>query len=99
MGIDQGLASIELARRHHPGGAIEFICSNFLALPFAPASFHMITSVAALHHMDVRDALGRMNQLLVPGGRLAIVGLARTRLPADQRHLLWRSSLVWRSDN
>jgi hypothetical protein len=41
----------------------------------------MITSVAALHHMDARAALDRMSQLLAPGGRLAIVGLARTVTP------------------
>jgi hypothetical protein len=46
----------------------------------------MITSVAALHHMDARAALGLMDQLLVPGGTLAIVGLARARLPADLPH-------------
>jgi hypothetical protein len=51
----------------------------------------MITSVAALHHMDARAALGRMSQLLAPGGRLAIVGLARSRLPAD---LPWEAAAV-----
>jgi hypothetical protein len=51
----------------------------------------MITSVAALHHMDARAALNRMSQLLAPGGRLAIVGLARSRLPAD---LPWEAAAV-----
>src|SRR5262249_41288397 len=44
-----------------------------------------------LHHMDARAALGRMDQLLVPGGTLAIVGLARSRLPAD---LPWEAAAV-----
>lgn len=91
VGIDQDAASIELARRHDPGGAVEFICGDFLALRFAPASFQMITSVAALHHMDACDALGRMSQLLVPGGVLAIVGLARPQLPED---LPWEAAAV-----
>lgn len=82
-GIDQDVASIELARGQDPDGKIGFICGDFLTHPFAPASFGMITSVAALHHMDARAALERMSRLLEPGGTLVIVGLARSRLPAD----------------
>ena len=83
VGIDQDTASIDLARRQDPDGEIDFICGDFFTHALVPASFSMITSVAALHHMDARAAFGRMSQLLVPGGTLAIVGLARSRLPAD----------------
>ena len=89
--IDPDAASIGLARRQDPGGGIGFIRGDFLAHPFAPASFSMITSVAALHHMDARAALEQMSQLLAPGGTLAIVGLARSRLPAD---LPWEAAAV-----
>jgi SAM-dependent methyltransferase len=82
-GIDRDAASIELARRQDQDGEIDLICGDFFAYPFAPASFGMITSVAALHHLDARAAFDRMSQLLEPGGTLAIVGLARSRLPAD----------------
>jgi SAM-dependent methyltransferase len=85
-----------LARRQDPGGKIGLIRGDFRAHPFAPATFSMITSVAALHHMDARATLDRMSQLLAPGGRLAIVGLARSRLPAD---LPWEAGAViahWR---
>ncbi len=50
---------------------------------FRTASFDAIVSVAALHHMDAGSVLGRMRQLLRPAGTLAIVGLARSRVPAD----------------
>jgi SAM-dependent methyltransferase len=80
-----------LARRQDPGGTVGFMCGDFLTYPLAPASFQMITAVAALHHLDTRPALGRMNQLLAPGGTLAIVGLARSRLPAD---LPWEAAAV-----
>jgi SAM-dependent methyltransferase len=91
VGIDQDVASVELARRQDPAGGIDFIRGDFLTHPFAPSSFTMITSIAALHHMDARLALGRMRQLLAPGGTLAIVGLARSRLPAD---LPWEAAAV-----
>jgi SAM-dependent methyltransferase len=90
-GIDQDAASIELARRQDQDGRIDWICGDFLTHPFAPASFGMITSVAALHHMDARAAFDRMSRLLAPGGTLAIVGLARSRLPAD---LPWEAAAV-----
>jgi len=80
-----------LARRQDPDGKIALIRGDFRIHPFAPATFNMITSVAALHHMDARAALDRMSQLLAPGGRLAIVGLARSRLPAD---LPWEAAAV-----
>jgi SAM-dependent methyltransferase len=81
IGIDQDTASIELARRHGPDGRVEFVRGDFLTCPFQPASFSMITCVAALHHMDPAAALAAMSQLLVPGGTLVIVGLARSQLP------------------
>ncbi len=39
--------------------------------------------LAALHHMDMRQGLTQMRELLSPGGTLAVVGLARSRYPAD----------------
>ena len=81
VGIDQDAASMELARRQCPDGQIEFVRGDFLTCPFEPASFGLITCVAALHHMDAAAALAAMKQLLVPGGTLVIVGVARPRLP------------------
>ena len=78
---DSDTTSIELARRQDLDGQIEFVRGDFLTCPFQPASFGMITCVAALHHMDGAAALAAMSQLLVPGGTLVIVGVARSRLP------------------
>jgi 2-polyprenyl-3-methyl-5-hydroxy-6-metoxy-1,4-benzoquinol methylase len=89
--IDADAQSIELARRQDAAGQIDLICGDFLAHPFEPGSFDMITSVAALHHMDPAAALERMSRLLRPGGTLAVVGLARSRLPED---LPWEAAGV-----
>ena len=90
VGIDQDTASIELARRQGPDGQVEFVCGDFLTHPFPLASFGLIACVAALHHMDAAAALARMGQLLVPGGILVIVGLARSRPP----DLPWEAAAV-----
>jgi len=67
--IDLDPASIDLARQTDKGNEIEYLVGDFLTHPLAPASFDAIVSVAALHHMDARRALGRMRQLLRPAGR------------------------------
>ena len=90
VGIDQDTASIELAHRQGPGGQVEFVCGDFLTHPFPLASFGLITCVAALHHMDAAAALARLGQLLVAGGTLVIVGLARSRPP----DLPWEAAAI-----
>lgn len=82
-GIDLDVSSIERARVETNGAGVEFVQDDFLRHPFEPASFDMIVSVAVLHHMDSAAALDRMRTLLRPGGVLALVGLARDRLPRD----------------
>jgi 2-polyprenyl-3-methyl-5-hydroxy-6-metoxy-1,4-benzoquinol methylase len=86
--IDLDPASIDLARRHdhrvpRDGGPINYLLADFLTHPFENNSFDAIVSVAALHHMNPIAALARMRDLLRPGGTLAIIGLARSQLPAD----------------
>jgi ubiquinone/menaquinone biosynthesis C-methylase UbiE len=54
--IDADQASIALARGQDPAGRIVFIHGDFLVYPFEPASFCLVTSVAALHHMPARAA-------------------------------------------
>jgi len=86
--IDLDAPSIELARRQDPRGEIHYLRDDFLTHDFTPESFDLVASVAALHHMPASTALARMAALLRPGGRLAVVGLARARLPADLPHEL-----------
>jgi SAM-dependent methyltransferase len=81
-GIDLDEPSLQLAREQDAGREISFVVGEFLTYPFE-GTFGFITSVAALHHMDMRQALTRMARLLSPGGTLAVIGLARSRIPAD----------------
>jgi SAM-dependent methyltransferase len=81
--IDSDQASVDLARLQGRVADIDYLLGDFLDFPFEPGSFDVIASVATLHHMDARLALGRMRDLLRPGGVLAIIGLARPGSPAD----------------
>ncbi|MBO4275464.1 class I SAM-dependent methyltransferase [Microbispora triticiradicis] len=84
VGIDLDAPSIEQAREHP--GDVDYILGDFLTHPFEPASFDAVVSVATLHHMDAATGLARMRDLLRPGGVLAVVGLARSTMPADLPH-------------
>ena len=78
-GIDLDTPSLELARGY--ADDISYIRGDFLDHPLA--SYDVVTSVATLHHVDARAGLLRMRSLVRPGGLLAIIGLARARLPQD----------------
>ena len=83
VAIDLDQPSIELAKNQSADGDIDYRHGDFLIYPFKLESFDVIASVATVHHMDAAVALARMRELLRPGGTLAIVGLARSRLPAE----------------
>lgn len=82
VGIDRHQASVDRAREA-AGAEITYLLGDFMGYPFEPGSFDLIASVASLHHMDVAAALDRMRTLLRPGGRLVVIGLARSSQPAD----------------
>jgi 2-polyprenyl-3-methyl-5-hydroxy-6-metoxy-1,4-benzoquinol methylase len=81
--IDMDAATLDLARRVAAADIVDYVLGDFLHHPFEPEAFDAVVSVAAIHHMGSAAALGRMAELLRPGGILAVVGLARTRNPFD----------------
>ncbi|HEX5265372.1 MAG TPA: class I SAM-dependent methyltransferase [Acidimicrobiales bacterium] len=83
VGLDPDEESISAARSHHAVGGVGYVQADLLNHPFRPASFDFISCVSGLHHMDEEVGLVRMIDLLRPGGTVAIVGLARARLPYD----------------
>lgn len=82
VGIDRHGPSIEQARRQG-GAGVAYFQGDLFTHPFEPASFDLVASVAALHHMDTSEGLARMAALVRPGGVLVVVGLARSRTPRD----------------
>ena len=50
-----------------------------LDLPQRIGTFETVTCVATLHHLPLEPALVRLSQLVAPGGRLIVVGLAANK--------------------
>ncbi|WP_019630643.1 class I SAM-dependent methyltransferase [Actinomadura atramentaria] len=65
---------VRFAEADFPGGDVEL---------FAPGSYDFVCAVAVLHHLELAAGLREMARLVAPGGRLAIVGLARNETPLD----------------
>jgi SAM-dependent methyltransferase len=81
VGVEQHRPAVELARQRVAGREdVAIIHGPFLGVDLAVRSFDLITFVAALHHMPLRQALARARELLAPGGELIIVGLAKEGL-------------------
>jgi SAM-dependent methyltransferase len=83
-GVDRDHTMIALAReRARDVRNVAFIDAEFPAFPFEDDNFDFIASDTAIHHMNFEAALMAMTRLLRPGGRLAIIGLARSATPYD----------------
>jgi SAM-dependent methyltransferase len=81
-GIDTSPAAVRAARAAAPSNAT-FVEADFLSAELPAEHYDFIAAVASLHHMDHAGALRRMAHLLRPGGRLVVIGLARSRSPVD----------------
>jgi ubiquinone/menaquinone biosynthesis C-methylase UbiE len=62
---------------------IRFICGGFASLQLTSNHYDVITSLAALHHMDLQETLAEMKRVLRPGGVMLILGLYREASAAD----------------
>ena len=86
VGLDVDAPIVEVARRDSVAVNIDYVVGDLLEVDLEPGSFDAVVSVAMLHHVEAVPALERMRELVRPGGVVAIVGLARSRYPADSVH-------------
>ncbi len=91
VGCGQGLLVRELRARcgdvvgidcvTAPGSG--FVRGDVMSYPFGAERFDFISVVATLHHLPLRAALTRFDELLRPGGVLAVIGLYRMDSMSD----------------
>lgn len=79
VGIDRHGPSIAAARAHC--GDVDYLEADVLHADLP--TFDVVTSIAAVHHLDTAQALDRLRELTAPGGRLIVIGCARRSLPHD----------------
>jgi SAM-dependent methyltransferase len=80
--VDEGMAASAAARvARHPRATIRR--GSFEDVERVGAGFDLVTMVAVLHHLDLDRTLARAGDLLAPGGRLLVVGIARVNSASD----------------
>lgn len=87
VGVDRDRCMVAAAQtRLGETAGVQIVRGDLLALPPSvggPGRYDLITMVASLHHMPLEEALHRVRELLAPGGRLLVVGLARVETRTD----------------
>ncbi len=82
-GIDASGPSLAVARAHDATGAVEYIEANAYALPFADASFDVVTCMDFLEHVEGPDlVILEAARVLRPGGVLIFHTFNRNWLAA-----------------
>ncbi|GEK19663.1 class I SAM-dependent methyltransferase [Cellulomonas xylanilytica] len=82
-GLDLDPDQVARARSLAAGDdGLRYLAGDVLELPRAER-FDLVTCFATLHHLDLDEGLRRLRDLVAPGGRLVVVGLASVRTPTD----------------
>ncbi|MER5432953.1 class I SAM-dependent methyltransferase [Streptomyces sp. NPDC002588] len=94
-GVDSSAVMVARARESAGGRpGLRFVEGDFLGVDLPSAGYDFVCSVTAVHHMDFEAALRRMRELLRPGGRLVVVGLAREESVAEWAALIAAAPVV-----
>ncbi|MCA2318042.1 class I SAM-dependent methyltransferase [Mycobacterium intracellulare] len=84
VGIDADPISVwRAAQRLQPIGNASVEHARFEDLDEGERRYDLITFVASLHHLPLRDALHKARQMLRPAGQLAVVGLSANKSVTD----------------
>ncbi|ORV62804.1 SAM-dependent methyltransferase [Mycobacterium europaeum] len=84
VGIDADPSAIARASdRLRTAGNVSVRVARFEAFEADPRSFDLITFVASLHHLPLRETLLEVREMLRPAGELAVVGLSANKAVAD----------------
>lgn len=89
-GLDITMSMLTNARKKIVSGniqnQIDLVCASAIDIPYAGASFDLVTCALATHHMDVRLLLAESWRILKQGGNLSIADVGGSDL--------WKSPIV-----
>jgi SAM-dependent methyltransferase len=78
LGLDPSAEMVGAAKADNAGvPGLDFDEGDFLTAEIPPGSFDFVCFVASLHHMDQVKGVLKAAEILRPGGRLVVIGLAR----------------------
>jgi SAM-dependent methyltransferase len=80
--IDRAPNMIALARERVPAN-VDVHIEDMTTVHLPPAHYDAVTSISALHHVELTQVLPRLAQTLRPGGLLLAVALPKIDLPRD----------------
>lgn len=80
--IDRAPHMIALARERVPANVDAWV-ADMTTVQLLLAHYDVVTSISALHHVELTQVLPRLARTLRPGGLLVAVALPRTDLPRD----------------
>ena len=80
--IDSAPQMVALARQRVPAN-VDVRQADITTTRLPPAHYDAVTSISALHHVELRQVLPRLAQTLRPGGLLIAVALPKVDLPRD----------------
>jgi len=83
VGLDRDETCVQRCRHHPQAGPIRYVVGDLRTTDLGTEGFELVSAVASLHHMDAGEGLLRLRSLVVHGGVLVVVGLARPDLPED----------------
>lgn len=75
VAIDVAPAEVERARSAADVANIRWETADVMTYEPVGGPFDVVTALAVVHHLPFAEALARMSWLLVPGGRLVVLGL------------------------
>ncbi|HUP84320.1 MAG TPA: class I SAM-dependent methyltransferase [Acidimicrobiales bacterium] len=84
VGVDQDAGMVVIANERC--AALPGVTVRNISFVEVTGTYDLLTMVAVLHHLELGTALQHASELLADGGRLLIVGLARSATAAD---LMW----------
>jgi 2-polyprenyl-3-methyl-5-hydroxy-6-metoxy-1,4-benzoquinol methylase len=80
--IDRAPHMVALARELAPAN-VDVRVEDVTAAHLPSAHYDAVTSISALHHVELTEVLPRLAETLRPGGLLVAVALPKTDLPRD----------------